>query len=1173
MSETDNSANRDRIINNLREEMIGPAPAGEDLDCTAEIVFADAATAYRAYRQMANGDEILQRDGPLNRYGAATLHPLEKKKEKDAPIIDKHSTGRIVFEDVEDESNYNDSVNSDEPDPDFLNLATANQELPSSMAISFLAEVSEDSQLTVNVRGGRYNKLPVKIQKVSKVWWARREVQIAAAFSGADILKTKGKTTAVSSRSKNTEGLDLSVELFSRPNGLSDQYLVTAVLINRTALSKGFSPDECALFQSEFDVSVTSPNGKHYILPYPQSVGRTLTDEEESIALLYRRAQTFAVGHGCSADWDREVGESEKVQRVNATHFPVFEAPAITSEIKRADRSTLEIPMAKLAGLIPGDDGSRELEDLLDEYERWIGSQETEAAALEPRYRPAANRNLAQCRQVLTRMRDGVRFLETNEKARLAFRFANCAMLIQQYRSKQPLRESIIKKAGEKPAFSNKLVNPDLLTPRRNLGQWRGFQIGLLLMAVRSAVDPDCTERELVELIWFATGGGKTEAYLALAAFSLFFRLLNDPTDSGTHIIMRYTLRLLTGQQFERASALICAMESIRRKNVFLLGEKEISIGLWVGNEVTPGTRKEAVKVLRNLKKNPQWTANKFILSRCPWCAAQMGKIEPAAKRDHRRRRQQQQPVAGQILGYEEKGGTVDFVCPDEDCEFAAHLPVYVTDEDIYRQTPSMVIATVDKIAILPWKPEARSLFGFDKNGDRVSSPPGFINQDELHLIAGPIGSMFGLFEALIEELCTDRRGCVGGGGMPKLPKIICSTATTRCYQEQVKAVFGREQTQLFPPPGITVGNSFFSSYALDQQGIRLPGRKYVGINAPGLGSIQNTQVRVFTALLQTSLEFSPSVRDAYWTLFVFYNNLKILGDAISLFQSNVPAYFMTYKSRTRQPKIRYIRQPLELTGRLQSDEVPAALRRLETKWTEKQIPPAVDTCVASSIAEVGMDVGRLGLMSVIGQPKTIAQYIQITGRVGRDKNSPGLIVIIYSANKVRDRSHFERFRSFHERLYAQVEPLSLTPFSLPALLRGLHAIIAAYIRQTGSPRQAALPFPFPQTEIDAFKEILVARVKRVAPEMLSAFEAVFKRRINEWRRWEKTQWTGNFATGEHADALLRPFDSRGDESSETMSWPTPFSMRNVDAQAELDVTHFYQTEIDLTVDSEAEGE
>ena len=397
MSETGNSANRDRIINNLREEMIGPAPAGEDLDCTAEIAFDNVATAYRAYRQMANGDEILQRDGPLNRYGAAVLHPLEKKKQSDVSPFDRNSTGQIVFEDDDAESNHNDSVNPEGTNLDFLDLATANQELPRSMAISFLAEITEGSELTVNVRGGRYNKLPVKIQKESKVWWVRSEVQIVSAFSGTDFPKTKNKLNPVLTRNKNTDGLDLSVELFARPNGLPNQHLITAVLVNRTALSKGFSPDQCALFQAEFDVSVMLPNGKHQILPYPQSVSRTLTDEDESIDLLYRRAQTFAIGHGCSADWDREVGESEKVQRVSATHFPVFEAPAVTSEIKRADRSTLEIPMSKLAGLIPGDDGIRELRELLEEYERWIESQEREAVALEPRYQPAANRNLTQC--------------------------------------------------------------------------------------------------------------------------------------------------------------------------------------------------------------------------------------------------------------------------------------------------------------------------------------------------------------------------------------------------------------------------------------------------------------------------------------------------------------------------------------------------------------------------------------------------------------------------------------------------------------------------------------------------------------------------------------------------------------------------------------------------------
>ncbi|MEI2638740.1 MAG: helicase-related protein [Microthrixaceae bacterium] len=153
----------------------------------------------------------------------------------------------------------------------------------------------------------------------------------------------------------------------------------------------------------------------------------------------------------------------------------------------------------------------------------------------------------------------------------------------------------------------------------------------------------------------------------------------------------------------------------------------------------------------------------------------------------------------------------------------------------------------------------------------------------------------------------------------------------------------------------------------------------------------------------------------------------------------------------------------MELTSRRRNDEIPKAIEQLEAEYGEQG---CVDICLASNIIEVGIDIDRLGLMTVVGQPKTTAQYIQVSGRVGRRSDiSPGLVLTIYGAAKPRDRSHYERFRTYHERLYAQVEPTSVTPFAMPVLRRALHAAVVAHVRQVAPDLR---PHPFPQAEYDA---------------------------------------------------------------------------------------------------------
>jgi len=651
-------------------------------------------------------------------------------------------------------------------------------------------------------------------------------------------------------------------------------------------------------------------------------------------------------------------------------------------------------------------------------------------------------------------------------------------------------------------------------------------------------------ERRTVELIWFPTGGGKTEAYLGLAAFSMFLRRLRNPEDAGVEVIMRYTLRLLTAQQFQRASRLICAMEYLRAEHQDELGSGAISIGIWVGGEVTPIAKDEAVEILRALTGGKKDTVNKLLLDRCPWCGAQMGpkKWKTAAAR-----------MLPKVLGYESSGGTVIFRCPDGACTFHhSPLPVYVIDEDIYDKRPSLIIGTVDKFAMLAWRPEARALFGIDSEGTRVLSPPNLVVQDELHLISGPLGSMVGLYESVIEELCTDRRG-----EKAIAPKIVASTATIRRYSEQVRALYARENVVLFPPSGLSADDSFFSHYDRQSDERLSPGRLYAGVYAPGLRSLQTAQVRSIAALYQAPARFSPEERDPWWTMVQFFNSLRELGTMISLLQSHIRNYFEAIRVREGRSRrdVRPLREPMELTSRLRGSEVPGAIAALEVRATDSDRLP-VDVCLATCMIEVGIDIERLSLMVVNGQPKSTSQYIQVTSRIGRKwRERPGLVVMLYNSMRPRDRSHFEKFRSYHERLYAQVEPTSVTPFSPPVLERALHALMAVYARQMFNRQLAESPNPFPRDVTEELRRILLQRASTTDPQEIANLDGLFGRRVDEWKRWGRTRWAG-FKEGDAP--LLREAGKYVEPNVARMSWPTPLSMRNVDAECQVEITNLY---------------
>lgn len=1174
-SKTDHIANRNRMVFALRREMMGPAPFGRPVDCSGDkILCENKEELYRPNIQAKPYNEILKGESPHRRYGVGVLYPAgtvnieDEDPDESGTLEDKpgeEGVGKECLKNLEKAIDEIGSGGSEKETEDF-DISLANLARPCSMGISFLAGLKDDCSLTVTAKGGRYRQRKAEHAQSGKtaIWWLRSNVKITASFKAESIIKKNGIIQPdVMPVTVNCDGLNIRIELFSRPvpsdaGGNTGLRLITVCIVNRTGMKPGDSLDEVCLFQSRFVVKAVDRHGEGLIHPYPEPELSSANEEEQSLRLLYRKSLTFATGHGCAADWDSQEG-AIRASAVKAVPFPVFETASITPQIFREDGSELLVSMLPLAGLDEKDDGMSSLTEVVERYGLWIDKKKKESQGLPAEYTDAARLHLDQCRRCHARMLDGLNYLKTDKAAAKAFQMTNHAILLQQIRSFRENRSPEWNEEQKRLLFKDKFVSPDPRNPESGRGIWRPFQIAFILMTIRScsedsSTDPVCKEldtKNTVELIWFPTGGGKTEAYLGLTAFALFMRRMKNKEDAGTHVLMRYTLRLLTAQQFQRAAGLICAMEALRRDNEELLGPHEYSIGIWLGGETTPNKRQDAIKDYRKLIQGWADAEYSFVLLRCPWCGAKIGPFEVrrnTGRGSGGRGRNQYNTL---LLGLDQRNNTIALHCPDRDCSFNKKLPVYVIDEDIYEKPPSLVIGTVDKFAMLAWKPEASALFGIGPDGKRMTSPPGLIIQDELHLITGPLGSMAGLYETVIEELCIDNHN----PGRPVRPKIISSTATTRRYKEQIKGLYARGDAALFPPPGLDAGDSFFGTYARKADGTLQRGRLYAGINAPGLGSVLTTNVRVYSSLLQACEQFDDAGKDPWMTLLVFFNSLRELGASLTLFQADVPERINQIAKKFSAPKRRFLNNVKELTGRISSSEIPRALQELEKVPGKDPYP--VDVCLASNIIEVGIDVDRLSLICIAGQPKTTAQYIQVTGRIGRKwRERPGLVVTIYSPGKPRDRSHFEKFRSYHERLYAQVEPSSVTPFTSPALKRALHAVMVAYVRQAGGIQEKGSPTPYPSALIGKIIELLKFRVGIIDPQENINLVNAINERIAEWQAWNSAEWSSGPTAG--IPSLLRYAGMYYPDMWERVSWPTPSSMRTVDAECMPEITQLY---------------
>ena len=772
-----------------------------------------------------------------------------------------------------------------------------------------------------------------------------------------------------------------------------------------------------------------------------------LNNEEKSLLLQYRNKKVYGTGLGTSVGWNIDILGKGSIYN---DFFPEAEVPSMDFSIPDkygVCKQTLSMKYLSDLCADTKEEKLSALKTLVNAYEKWIAEVEEKITSLDDKYRDIANINISGCKDSAVRMRKGIEILSSEMNAWNAFQLANRAMFMQRAHLKIQEKTSDKNRYPDDDELSQILDMIDYKTIDEvfhDYYSWRPFQLAFLLMSICSITTEDSADRELVDLIWFPTGGGKTEAYLGLTAFTIFYRRLQHGKESdGTAVIMRYTLRLLAAQQFTRASTLICACEFIRvdatsrrpEYGKYPLGDERITIGLWIGGDHTPNKNQSAKKELEKLMNSSaddlehnKDVHNKFQVLKCPWCGTKLVK-DRVEKR-----------MVG-LFGYRMRNNAhFELFCPQESCFFnqEGRLPIQVVDEELYSAPPTLLFGTVDKFAMLPWNSKIGAFFG--ANSENRS--PELIIQDELHLISGPLGTMVGLYEAAIDAIC-ERKG--------NRTKIIASTATIRKAAEQCTSLYNRKVAQ-FPHPGIDAEDSFFARESV----VDLPngkyGRKYVGLMPSGKTKAM-MEIRSIAALLQKihTMDLPDEIKDKYWTLTVYFNSLKDLGKCSTLVDDDVKDFIKRTAYRLGSNKdARIITNADELTSRVSTTQLNETLDKLE-KWVyskenmENRRWPS-NILLATNMISVGIDVARLNVMLLIGQPKLTSEYIQASSRVGR--SFPGVAFVMYDGSKSRDRSHYEQFRSYHESFYRFVEPTGVTPFSKPARDRALHAVIISLLRQ-----------------------------------------------------------------------------------------------------------------------------
>lgn len=986
---TDGNEIRAQILAALEADLVGPFSTSESAEQEALLL------------------------PPSRWYLTGFLAPLGDRETYDATADDELGAGS----DEDDED-----ADAPEPEP------KQKKRFPASMGFSVLLPkaISGTDIARVTVRFAEYivDSLPVEGSKRPRKVWRR----VPRPPVTVDV-PIEAKSLDKGVRIPNADNIYIAgkVETAEAP-GLPDGTRALSIfLVNgrRAEVERGRA-DEHYIFQVELELEY-----ERGLVARPNRQGEQAADWDDRVAdLQFRDRFEWAVGHGVSVVVrDNPDGP---VTRVCTTWLPRQEVRGVITRPEPA----VETKMERLAEVTQAEEIRAKLTPLVNGYAKWL--EEQQAITVDTSDREETKRLLLKKADAARlRIASGIEHLTRDPDVLLAFRLANAAM------AEAALRRS--------PGRYSDVERPE----------WRLFQLAFLLLNIDGIANDHHDDRETVELIFFPTGGGKTEAYLGVIAFTLVLRRLRGqkrPDEGlGVAVLLRYTLRLLTLDQLGRAATLVCALEALR-KNHPELGKERFAVGLWVGRTATANTLEQVKRLIIDYKNSASKTApSPFPLVTCPWCNEPLGRDSLS------------------LMPSPSRAEAVVVGCTNFRCEFSARqnpngLPVLFVDDQIYRELPCFIVATVDKFAMLPWRGETGMLFGrvSARDGSRFFGPmdavpkkgvaqlpeglrpPELIVQDELHLISGPLGTMVGLYETAIEYLSTN----TGADGKSIRPKVIASTATVRRAREQIRALFGRQDTALFPSPGVNESDTWFA-----HPNRTAPGRLYVGVAAQGRamkGILLRSYITLLTAA-QKEYQATGSARaaDAYMTLAGYFNSLRELGGMRRLVEDEVRTRCSKIEERkpinysgphpwlaNRQVQI----EPVELTSRESTGKIKDAKDRLNRPHSEKE---HVDVLLASNMISVGVDIDRLGLMVLGGQPKTTSEYIQASSRIGRQH--PGLVVTCFNIAKPRDRSHYERFGAYHESFYRFVEAKSLTPFSGPAVERGLAGTLVAMTRLADS--------------------------------------------------------------------------------------------------------------------------
>lgn len=922
---------------------------------------------------------------------------------------------------------------------------------------------------------------------------------------------------------------------------------------NQFSNAKELLNQKC-IFQAKVKVK------SNQLSPYKSYIELNPLDKEaEVLNYLYKDKLSYGIGHNCSVIWDNDKST------IQTSFLPQYDVKDTKNSFSEEDfkentndfnslNRSLDIYSLSHFSNEKKNEVIERLKTFVNLYGNWISEQKKTNSS----NKEIENHIFKNLDYNLNRLKSNIELLNDNKIFR-AFQLANSAMLIQIIISNDDDfsgKEKDLSELSNTIDYDNidyfKNYNFDKLSFGKP--KYRPFQLAFLLLNIDSVTDLKSEARnKVVDLIWFPTGGGKTEAYLSVGAFTIIYRrLMNKTGYDGTSVIMRYTLRLLTAQQFERASRLIVSLEFLRKQFEQELREEPITIGMWVGMSSTPNTVREAEEKVENIneecnkKDGIPDNKNVFQISSCSWCGTKL-----ITKNE----------LNNWTFGFKIKGKKKNtkfkIQCVNKNCHFHNELPIQVVDEMLYEKPPTLLFGTVDKFAMLAWKAQGNSFF----NSLNDSLPPDLIIQDELHLLTGPLGTITGIFESVIEMLCS-KDG--------RKPKIISSTATTRNTNEQIKALYGNDKiVNVFPPSGLSYSDSFFAKVSTTKSK-----RRYIGFIPTGKSSI-DTQLQLLANLFVARLEVYKKlilngvndyeIFDKYWTLISYYNSLKDVGkihnkvgDEISTFTSalqkklygNERNYMFNYASLYNRDE--------ELTSRIESTKIKQTLRRLEENTFDKETiqksqngntyvkTGIIDLVLATNMISVGIDIDRFNIILMNSQPKNVAEYIQASSRVGRKYK--GLVIDLLDANRARDKSHFEHFIPFHQAFYKSVEPVSLTPFTQNTLEKMLASIMITYIRHKVPGMSSDNSAQYFQPEmLDGLKTEIKKRYSADA-KVYQFFEAKLKELSDDWLLQIENYDLKNYKATENEIGLLtKPAKKSFDKDD---LWSIMQSMREIDTNS-----------------------